>query len=182
MHLLKSTFLRTCVSLGLLLFLCLPLSLQAQSRLGRGVYYDGAWWSFLRGGAIGAIQSGRNVYTYSGVVSWNPWLAVTQWFAFRGNFGASFFRSNQAQRFFVSEYEVFLSFPEVGPIGLEFGGGAQTWWGAGGTHPMASGMVLFPVDDDNLNWFRYLYLGYSACFLPGVYTHLVRVGIEVTFW
>lgn len=164
---------------GLLL---LASSARAETRLGRGVYYDGAWWSFLRGGGIAALQSGTNVYTYSPELSWNPWLAVTSWFAFRGNFGASFFRAANGERFFVSEYEIQFAFPQVGPFGFEIGGGAQTWWGQGGTNPMASGTLLIPVDEESLPWFRYVYFGYSGYFLPSIYTHIVRAGIEVTFW
>ncbi len=150
--------------------------------MGRGVYYDGPWWSFARLGMIGATQTNTRSNTYFGEVSLNPWLAVTDWFAFRGNFGITAFRSSSKETFTVSEYQLFFSFADIGPVTFEPGIGAQTWWKNGDSHLLVSVNLLFPVDDYIVPWFRYFYLGYSGFFLPGLYTHQGKFGIEVTLW
>lgn len=167
--------------LSCFLLLALALPANGESRLGRGIYYEGPWWSFTRVGMLGALQQG-NFHSYFGELSWNPWLAVTPWFAFRGNIGATWLKASNTQRFFVSEYQLFFSFADVGPITIEPGIGAQTWWGHGESRMLASLNILFPVDEESLPWFRYLFIGYSAFFLPNLFTNQAKVGIEVTLW
>lgn len=165
--------------LGLLLCSCL----QAETRLGRGVFYDGPWWSFMRVGMIGAAQrSVKTNTTYFGEFSLNPWLAVTEWFAFRGNFGITALKNAQRENFVVTEYQLFFSFADIFGVTVEPGFGAQTWWKNGDSHLLVSFNLLFPVDEPSLAWFRYLYVGYSGFFLPGLYTHQAKIGIEVTLW
>lgn len=153
------------------------------TRLGRGIYYPGPWWSFFRVNMIAAFQP-NNANSYFGQVSWNPWLAVTEWFAFRGNVGITGFQANFPNRedFIVTEYQLFFSFANLGPITLEPGAGAQTWWGNGDSRLLLSVNVLVPVDEERLPWFRYLFFGYSGFFLPRNYTWQVKGGIEVTLW
>lgn len=136
----------------------------------------------MRLGVIGATQKTTSSNTYCGQFSLNPWLAVTEWFAFRGNFGVTGFKNSLRENFLVTEYQLFFSFSNLFGVTLEPGIGAQTWWKNGDSHLLASFNLLFPVDEISMPWFRYLYLGYSGFFLPNLYTHEVKIGIEVTLW
>ena len=92
------------------------------------------------------IQPGAG-NSYSGGLSWKPTRRLSDSFDVRVNLGAILLSGATAKKFVAAEYELLFAFIEGEPWSIEAGGGAQSWFGNGGTHLLVSANLSMKLDE-----------------------------------
>ena len=131
----------------------------------------------FRGGAIGVIQKGRQVYSL--FLSWNPEWQLNSNMALGLNLGGTILETVTSKNFNVLEYQVSYRWQSESPIGAEVGFGAQSWVSTGGTHLLVSGNLIYAVPTDGA--LNRIFVGYSGFFLPKMLTSQIKVGAGLNF-
>ena len=130
----------------------------------------------FRFAGLGAFQSGASVYSL--MLSWNPQVTMKNGSYLGFNLGGTELTNSLAQNTFVLEYQGVLGGQFAGPVGLELGIGAQTWFNQGETDPLLSVSLFCRIQRSVLDR---VFLGYSAYLMSYFYTSEVKLGIGLSF-
>lgn len=131
--------------------------------------------SFQLGG-IAAYPVGGGQNHYSGQLAWTPLIQLGG-IGLRGELGATLFKNVLGSSFLVLNYEALLQLSLLPKIGLELGGGMQTWTkGNGGT----AGVLSAGLTVGLLGTLDRIYATYSR-FLLGTDANEIKLGIGLVF-
>jgi hypothetical protein len=139
------------------------------------------WFSYFQVAGIFAMQD-PNSYEFTGEISWNPTVCLSNLFCLRGNFGLSESKNQNISNtsFLVTDYELLTAF-YVDSGFLELGGGVQNWPGNGGIIPAFSGNLAWPLRKSILGFIERFFVGYTLCLSSYEITHEIKIGFGVAF-
>lgn len=120
---------------------------------------------------IYVIQKGN---ANSGQISWNPTLHVSDILVLRGLFGGSLLKRPDLTLFTLLDYEAFFGVEKT--VGIEVGGGGQTWVDNGGTYFTWGGSLYVSLP----SVISRIFAGYGMVLTPTL-SSVLRGGIAVSF-
>jgi len=130
----------------------------------------------FRFAGLGAYQGSATVYSM--VFSWNPQITFTGGQYLALNLGGTELTNALGQNTLALEYQALLGLPFAGPVGIELGVGAQTWFKQGETDPLLSANLFCKIPGFFVDR---VFAGYSAYPMPYFYTSEVKVGFGLSF-
>jgi hypothetical protein len=129
--------------------------------------------------ATGVASNTVDRVSYSGILEWMPSYALFGNWSIKGQIGGAPVKNSGTSTFGLLDYQALLSYMVIPTVGIEAGGGAQTWINNGGTSAAVSANVPYYLPKDS--FFSQVFIGYSHYFLSGLGTDEGRLGVAVTF-
>lgn len=130
--------------------------------------------------ALVAVQS-KDAYSSWPELAWTPEVSLSPNFTVKALLGVSGLKGEGGSNYALLEYELMLGL-YANALGIEAGGGLQTWVGQSNTLPLVSGNLVWRrVTRDNIAWFERVFVGYSACFYSPYMTHEIKAGVGFVF-
>ncbi|MBL7716451.1 MAG: hypothetical protein JNL01_13380 [Bdellovibrionales bacterium] len=160
------------ISLGLVTAIALTVSGFA----GKSAQASISMMNFQANGYGVFQEAGGNVFT--GQVAWNPTMEMGS-FKLMGNVGAGLMKNAFDKLFPGFNAQVFLQKDLLGRVGVQVGGGIQTWLTNGGTHPIASGNLYWGLTNKWFGMVDKIFAGYSRFFMTNA-TDEFRLGIGIS--
>jgi hypothetical protein len=130
---------------------------------------------------LSVLQQG-GATSFSGELAWSPSVRLAGPLGLRGHAGVAILRGYSSMLFGSLDGELLLTWRVAGGLGLEAGGGMQTWQGgASGTSPALTGGAGWHFGPRFLGFIDGIYADYSAFLTPSSVTHEIRGGIGISF-
>ena len=129
-------------------------------------------------GGLAIYQGGGN--TYSAQLGWTPTYRMGGLWV-RGDFAGSVLKGLTDNRFVSLSYQALVGLAVWSSLGLEAGGGAETWPSNGGTSIALSSNAVWSFNEKIFGIVSHLFVGYERYFISNSAGNEFKLGVGIAF-